>query len=170
MSQTVFLYAGETPLGILDNQLVAFLIPPLRAQEWIITPVPQHGDDAVIIETADHTAGLLLLDEKTGTPVAVGPLIAGRSEPPTFPPNEVWIRTPVPESDAPALAANGTAFTLRPQSASDQFIGRNTIEDLSMRPKRIVLRPPRAEPTPFVALPNTPPATGEPGETPTKRR
>src|SRR5262245_20836443 len=93
LPKTVALYIGETRLGVLDNELYAFLIPPIRVDEFIITPVPQHGENAVIIETADRATGLLLPGAETGTHVAVGPLIAGRSEPPHFPPNEVWILT-----------------------------------------------------------------------------
>jgi peptidase inhibitor I66 len=155
-SGTFTLYAGQTPLGVLDNKLFAFLVPPIRAHEWTITPVPQHGENTVIIQTTDFTEGLLLPSDEPGTQVAVRPLIAGRSEPPTYPPDEVWVLTPLTEHDSPDLAPDAAAFTLRPQSVSDDhFIGRNEIEDLSMRPKPIVLRPPGAETAPFIAIPAT---------------
>jgi hypothetical protein len=154
VSGTFTLYAGQTPLGVLDDKLFAFLVPPIRAHEWTITPVPQHGEDAVIIQTVDLAEGLLLPSDDPGTQVAVRPLIAGRSEPPTYPPDEVWVVTPL--ADLPDLAPDAAAFTLRPQSVSDDhFIGRGEIEDLSMRPKPIVLRPPGAEPAPFIAIPAT---------------
>jgi len=155
-SGTFALYAGEASLGVLDNKLFAFLVPPIRAHEWIITPVPQHGDNAVIIQTEDLAEGLLLPADDPGTQVAVRPLIAGRSEPPVYPPAEVWVVTPMTEPETLNLAPDAAAFTLRPQSISEgQFIGRSQIEDLSMRPKPIVLRPPGAEPTPFIAIPTT---------------
>ena len=163
VSGTFTLYIGQTPLGVLDNKLFAFLVPPIRAHEWTITPVPQHGEDAVIIQTADLAEGLLLPADDPGTQVAVRPLIAGRSEPPTYPPDEVWVVTPLAEGDAPDLAPDAAAFTLRSQSVGDdQFIGRNEIEDLSMRPKPIVLRPPQAEPAPFIAIPVTEAAENPP--------
>jgi Peptidase inhibitor I66 len=156
VSGTFTLYAAQTPLGVLDSKLFAFLVPPIRAHEWTITPVPQHGENAVIIQAVDDADGLLLPADDPGTQVAVRPLIAGRSEPPTYPPDEVWVVTPLAEPDAPDLVPDAVAFTLRPQSVSDdQFIGRNEIEDLSMRPKPIVLRRPHAEPTPFIAIPVT---------------
>jgi hypothetical protein len=156
VSGTFTLYIGQTPLGVLDNKLFAFLVPPIRAHEWTITPIPQHGDDAVIIQTADLAEGLILPADDPGTQVAVRPLIAGRSEPPTYPPYEVWIVTPLADGDTPDLVPDAAAFTLRSQSVGDdQFIGRNEIEDMSMRPKPIVLRRPHAERAPFIAIPVT---------------
>lgn len=155
-SGTFTLHAGQTPLGVLDHKLFAFLVPPIVAYKWTITPVPQHGENAVIIQTADLVEGLLMPADDPGTQVAVRLLIAGRSEPPTYPPNEVWVVTPLAEREEPDLAQGAVAFTLRPQSVSDDhFIGRSQVEDASMRPKPIVLRPPRAEPTPFIAIPAT---------------
>lgn len=151
-SGTITLYAGHTPLGIIDQRLFAILDDHDQAAQWVITPVPQHGPDAVIIETHDHSAGMLLPDEQAGTQVAVRPLIAGRSYPPTYPPNEVWIATPLTDPNAP----EPTAFSLRPRSASpDHYIGRPPVEETSMLPKRIVLLPEGTQPTPFIATPTT---------------
>lgn len=154
LSGPVTLHVGGAQLGVLDNQLYAFLVPPLRPEKWIITPVPQHGPDAVIIEKADRSAGLVLPEKNPGTQVAVTPLIAGMSEPPHFPPNELWLIAALAEQDTPELAPNAAAFTLCSRIAgSDQYIGRNQIEDRSLRPKPIVLLLEGAEPAPFVAIP-----------------
>ena len=151
-------------MGVLDGQLVAFLVPPIRAEEWIITPVPQHGEDAVIVQRADGT-GLVLPGADTGTPVAVRPLIAGRSEPPTYPDNEVWIMTPLAAPETTELNPKASVFTLRSRLAGDdQCVGRRQVEDRSLRPKPIVLLAPQAEPTPFVAIAVTPrPTVSGPG-------
>lgn len=145
----VTLHAGGAQLGVLDDRLVAFLVPPLRAQEWIITPVPQHGDNAVIVEKADRGAGLVLPDQRPGTQVAVTSLVAGLSYPPHFPPSEVWLVAAFAEESGP-----NPAFTLCSQLAGDaQYIGRHHAEDKSLRPKPIVLLPEGVEPMPFVAIP-----------------
>jgi len=87
MNATVALYAGYAPLGVIDERLFALLVEHGQAARWIVTPVPQHGENAVIIETHDQTAGMLLPDQQPGTQVAVQPLIAGHSYPPTYPPS-----------------------------------------------------------------------------------
>lgn len=151
----VTLYAGHAPLGVIDKRLFALLLDHDRAEQWMITPVPQHGENAVIIQTHDGSAGMLLPDQRPGTQVAVQPLIAGQSYPPTYPPDEVWIATPLAGQDAPGLEPGTAAFTLRPQSAgTNQYIGRPPIEELSMLPKRIILLTEGTEPTPFIAIPN----------------
>jgi hypothetical protein len=156
LSGPVTLHVGGAQLGVLDNQLVAFLVPPIRAEEWIITPVPQHGENAVVVEKADRSAGWVLPDQQAGTPVAVTPLIAGVSEPPHFPPNEVWLIAPLTEESD--LAPNTAAFTLCSQLAGEgQYIGRHQIEDRSLRPKRIMLLPEGMETMPFVAIASTAP-------------
>jgi len=153
---TVTLLAGQAPLGVVDDRLFALLVDHDRAEQWVVTPVPRYGKNAVIIETHDRSAGMVLPDEQPGTQVAVRPLIVGRSEPPSYPPDEVWIATPLPGDGAPDLMPNAGAFTLRPMSVSaNQFIGRQFAEDLSLLPKRIVLRAEGDEPTPFIAIPNT---------------
>jgi hypothetical protein len=153
-STPVTLYAGHTPLAVIDQRLFALLDHQDQAEQWVITPVPQHGDDAVIIETHDHAAGMVLPNPQPGTQVTVQPLIAGRSYPPTFPPHEVWIATPLTNDDNLSPEPHTTAFALRPQSADpDQHIGRSPVEEASMLPKPIVLLPGETEPTPFTAIP-----------------
>jgi Peptidase inhibitor I66 len=152
---TVTLQAGQAPLGVVDDRLFALLVDHDRAEQWVVTPVPRYGENAVVIETHDRSAGMVLPDEQPGTQVAVKPLIVGRSEPPSYPPDEIWIATPLPGAGAPDLTPNAGAFTLRPMSVgANQFIGRQLAEDLSLLPKRIVLRAEGDDPTPFIAIPS----------------
>ena len=155
LSGTCTLYAGQAPLGVVDDRLFAFLGEDERVERWVVTPVPQHGENAVIIETHDRSAGMLLPDERPGTQVAVTPMIVGTSEPPSFPPNEVWIATPLAAEHASGLdPSTAVAFTLRSMSVgADQFIGRQEAEDRSMLPKRIVLLPEGTPTAPVVAVP-----------------
>jgi len=157
MNATVTLYAGNAPLGVIDERLFALLTDHDQAAQWVITPVPQHGEDAVIIQSHDRSTGMLLPDQQPGTQVAVRPLIAGHSYPPTYPPNEVWTATTLTGQAVPGLAPDTAAFTLRPHSAGpDQYIGRRRVEELSMLPKRIVLLAGGTDPTPFIAVPTRP--------------
>ena len=157
MNPTVTLYAGHAPLGVIDQRLFALLTDHEQAAQWVITPVPQHGENAVIIQSPDRSTGILLPDQQLGTQVAVRPLIAGHSYPPIYPPNEVWTATTLTGQVAPELAPGTAAFTLHPHSAGPgQYIGRRRVEELSMLPKRIVLLADGTEPTPFIAVPNRP--------------
>jgi hypothetical protein len=117
LNAPVTLYAGHSPLGVIDERLFALLSDHEQAERWVITPVPQHGENAVIIQTYDGIAGMLLPHQELRTQVAVRPLIAGLSYPPTYPPDEVWIALALTGQDAPGLEPNTTAFTLHPQSA-----------------------------------------------------
>jgi hypothetical protein len=83
VSGTFTLYIGQTALESWTICLSRFSSRLSEPYEWTITPVPQHGEGAVIIQTADLAEGLLLPADDPGTQVAVRPLIAGRSEPPS---------------------------------------------------------------------------------------
>jgi hypothetical protein len=155
MNAPVTLYVGYAPLGVIDERVFALLADHDQAAQWVITPVRQHGENAVIIQSHDRATGMLMPDQEPGTQVAVRPLIAGHSYPPTYPPNEVWTVTPLTGQAAPGLEPDTAAFTLHPHSAGpDQYIGRRRVEELSMLPKRIVLLADGTEPTPFIAIPD----------------
>jgi hypothetical protein len=83
VSGTFTLYIGQTALESWTICYSRFSSRLSEPYEWTITPVPQHGEGAVIIQTADLAEGLLLPADDPGTQVAVRPLIAGRSEPPS---------------------------------------------------------------------------------------
>ncbi|KAF8586585.1 serine protease inhibitor [Ramaria rubella] len=84
------LKAGGAPTGVMDGFLYAFLIKEERAEEWVITKREHPGHRA--IENAAKDAGWIALKEGDHKYplIAVRPLKEGRSNPPFFPPNELW--------------------------------------------------------------------------------
>jgi hypothetical protein len=63
---TVTLLAGHAPLGVVDDGLFALLVDHDRAEQWVVTPVPRYGENAVVIETHDRAAGMMLPDQQPG--------------------------------------------------------------------------------------------------------
>ncbi|KAG8996131.1 hypothetical protein FRB94_008556 [Tulasnella sp. JGI-2019a] len=86
---TYVLTIGGGTVAEIDN-LVATL-PELGIGEWRVTTIPQTGPDTYIIETVDGGRGWVLSEEEPFTQVAVRPLIVGRSDPPFYSPNQLFV-------------------------------------------------------------------------------
>ncbi|KAF8882960.1 hypothetical protein BD779DRAFT_1626449 [Infundibulicybe gibba] len=84
------LRAGGAPTGVKDNLVFALLIDIFPAEEWVITHRENHGPNVYTIEKADTSGGWVLPENEPYTQVAARPLIATKSLPPQFPPNELW--------------------------------------------------------------------------------
>ncbi|KAF8586583.1 serine protease inhibitor [Ramaria rubella] len=85
------LKARGAPTGIKNKLLYAFLLDESRAEEWIITKRKDEGSRALYtIETASRNAGWTAQKGEVSSQIAVRPLIIGPSDPPFFPPNELW--------------------------------------------------------------------------------
>ncbi|KAL3425428.1 hypothetical protein PVAG01_02219 [Phlyctema vagabunda] len=78
------------PTCVLDNKLFAVLLSQPPPEKWVITSRPQAGRDAYTIETESRGAGWVLSEMQPFTTVDVRPLIVGPSEPPFFPPFELF--------------------------------------------------------------------------------
>jgi hypothetical protein len=75
------------PTGAKDRLLFAFLLEDQGAEEWVIT---RRNGGLYTIESADRNAGWVAQVDATDPQIAVRPLIVGPSDPPFFPPNELW--------------------------------------------------------------------------------
>jgi len=79
------------PTGVLHKHLYAFLVEEGEPEEWVITRRESGGHRAqYTIETASRTAGWVAEKGAEIPQIAVRPLIVGPSEPPHYPPNELW--------------------------------------------------------------------------------
>ncbi|KAF8586580.1 hypothetical protein K439DRAFT_1614962 [Ramaria rubella] len=80
-----------SPTGVKNRLLYAFLIEEDRAEEWVITKRKDDGHRSLYtIETASRNAGWIAQKDGDNPQIAVRPLIVGPSDPPFFPPNELW--------------------------------------------------------------------------------
>lgn len=62
--------------------------------KWRITAVPQSGRNDFLIESPNKHGGWVLPTGEPYTQVAFRPLIIGPSNPPFYPPSQLWIITP----------------------------------------------------------------------------
>jgi len=84
------------PTATFDNLLWAILHQEPRPSEWKITIRPQAGPDTFTIELADGSGqGWVVPDDKPETQLAVRHLIIGPSDPPFFPPNQLFVIRPL---------------------------------------------------------------------------
>ncbi|KIJ96400.1 hypothetical protein K443DRAFT_682351 [Laccaria amethystina LaAM-08-1] len=63
--------------------------------KWKITAVPQAGRNVFLIESTNQRGGWVLPSEQPFAQVAFRPLIIGPSDPPFYPPSQLWIITPL---------------------------------------------------------------------------
>ncbi|KIJ96396.1 hypothetical protein K443DRAFT_284908 [Laccaria amethystina LaAM-08-1] len=63
--------------------------------KWRLNEIPYEGRNVYIIESEDRHGGWVLPKEEPYTQVAFRPLIIGPSEPPFYPPNQLWVITPL---------------------------------------------------------------------------
>jgi len=91
-SQDTFrLEAYGAPVAARNRKLYACLIEKMcEKASWVITPQPQFGPDVYTVETPDRSAGWIIPNDEEDAQIAVRPLIVGPSEPPFFPPNELF--------------------------------------------------------------------------------
>ncbi|KAI0341519.1 proteinase inhibitor [Trametopsis cervina] len=85
------LKVGGDPTAEIDNKLFAVLLPEPPATVWKLTPVSGYGDNAFAVSIEGDVRGWVVPDEELFTQIAVRPLIVGPSEPPFYPPTEVFI-------------------------------------------------------------------------------
>jgi len=84
------LKARGAPTGVLHKHLYAFLVDE-APEQWVITQRESAEHLAqYTIENASQTAGWVAEKGAERPQIAVRPLIVGPSEPPHFPPNELW--------------------------------------------------------------------------------
>jgi len=83
--------AGGAPTGVLKQKVYAFLLGE-QSEDWVITAQPQHGDNVYTIETKDRSTGWVVNggSDDDRNEIAVHPLIVGLSDPPFFPPNQLF--------------------------------------------------------------------------------
>ncbi|EDR02671.1 uncharacterized protein LACBIDRAFT_332177 [Laccaria bicolor S238N-H82] len=98
-SVLLFVYtvkAGGAPAFSKNRQVFASLFEGVdEGVRWCLTNAPDVGKDVYIIDNPVTKDGWVLPENEAGTQVACGLLIVGPSEPPFFPPNQLWIITPV---------------------------------------------------------------------------
>ncbi|KAG8983413.1 hypothetical protein FRB93_007272 [Tulasnella sp. JGI-2019a] len=92
---TSILMVGGAPTAAITNQVFAILLPEPPATTWKIMPVPQAGANTYLITKADNPSqGWVMPSGQSNTQVAVRPLIMGPSDPPYYPPNQLWTIIP----------------------------------------------------------------------------
>jgi len=90
------------PTGAIDGQLFAVLLDFPPAEDWIITPQPQHGENTYTIEKNDRSGGWVVDDEEVfgnARAIKVKPLIATKSLPPQYPNTELFTFVRVDRDD-----------------------------------------------------------------------
>ncbi|THG95045.1 hypothetical protein EW026_g6535 [Hermanssonia centrifuga] len=88
---------GGSYVAEIDHLLFAVLLEEPLPTEWRVTPSERDGPNAYIIEKVDRSAGWVLPEEEPYTQLAVRPLIIGASDPPYFPPTQLFEIIPFPE-------------------------------------------------------------------------
>ncbi|KAH7927794.1 hypothetical protein BV22DRAFT_1193356 [Leucogyrophana mollusca] len=89
------LKAGGAPTGEIDHKVFAFLKEEQKGEDWIVKHRVFPGQDtAYTIERADERSGWVLPEKEPYTQANLGveirPLIVQPSEPPRYPPNQLW--------------------------------------------------------------------------------
>ncbi|KAF9522981.1 hypothetical protein CPB83DRAFT_863648 [Crepidotus variabilis] len=82
--------AGGNSTAEIDRNLFAVLLPEPPAEDWKIQAIPQSGKNRYIITKSNGYEGWIVGDDSPEAQIAIRPLIIGPSEPPFYPPNEVW--------------------------------------------------------------------------------
>ncbi|EEB87837.1 hypothetical protein MPER_14650, partial [Moniliophthora perniciosa FA553] len=77
------------PTANLDNLVFALLIEQERAEKWRIEAIPQHGKNRFIIQ-AENQADGWVAPQEAEQQIMCRPLIIFPSEPPQYPPNEIF--------------------------------------------------------------------------------
>ncbi|MET8543477.1 I66 family serine proteinase inhibitor [Kitasatospora sp. NPDC004799] len=134
-------------LAAIDGRAYAVLTPEPPTSTWRLVPDERTGKNHFVIvdEAEGFLKGLKLTDPEEGdAQVEVGPVPVGRSLPPFYPPNAVWVL------EAPEGGEEGF-YRLR-NLASDTYIGRRAAEDRSLNPKPVVADPQPQEPEKVLAL------------------
>ncbi|KAI0088753.1 hypothetical protein BDY19DRAFT_144265 [Irpex rosettiformis] len=88
---TFTLKVAGAPTAEVDDKLFAILLDSPPPTEWRLTPVERNGPDAYIVTTSDGAKGWVVPDVKPESQIVIRPLIVGPSEPPFYPPTEVFI-------------------------------------------------------------------------------
>ncbi|CAL1706523.1 unnamed protein product [Somion occarium] len=83
------LKAFGSPTAAIDKKLFAILNDLYPAQEWVVTRIPQAGEDAYTVRKPDSPEGWFTAE--TDEQIKVQHLIVGPSEPPFHPPGNVFI-------------------------------------------------------------------------------
>ncbi|CAL1706507.1 unnamed protein product [Somion occarium] len=83
------LKAFGSPTAAIDEKLFAILNDLYPAQEWVVTRIPQAGEDAYTVLKSDSGEGWFTAE--TDKQIHVQRLIVGLSEPPFHPPGNIFI-------------------------------------------------------------------------------
>ncbi|KAJ4473846.1 serine protease inhibitor [Lentinula aciculospora] len=83
------LISHGSPAAHIEHNVFVLVIDRELATKWIIRAVPQHGKDAYIIIGTDLEGGWVA-PEEIGEQIRYRPLIIQPSEPPRYPPNQVF--------------------------------------------------------------------------------
>ncbi|ESK88374.1 hypothetical protein Moror_14760 [Moniliophthora roreri MCA 2997] len=86
--------AKGAPTTQINNLVFALLIEEERAEKWQIVHIPQHGRHKYIIQANDQVNGWVA-PEDPEQQILSRPLIIFPSEPPQYPPNEIFEIIPV---------------------------------------------------------------------------
>lgn len=141
MSETVTLAAMGAPVGTIAGRVEALLMNEAESR-WTVISVSE---------------GIQLQEETTGNFLAVPDTdpytqaVARSSDPNT--PNSRWVPTS-PDGDKVDKFGKPGQFYFQ-LAGTDRFIGRHDIEDRSLMPKDIVLRPSGAPPQMIIVRPQT---------------
>ncbi|KAF9522271.1 hypothetical protein CPB83DRAFT_864714 [Crepidotus variabilis] len=93
--KTFEIVIGGGSAASINDKVSAVLMPEEPAQQWIIEEVPQSGSNKYLIMDSQKDGGWVLPDDAPETQLVVRPLIATKSLPPQYPPNQVWEIVPV---------------------------------------------------------------------------
>jgi len=90
------LRAAGAPTAAINDKLFAILLDQPEPTQWKIVPSERDGKGAYIVTKFDSPDGWVATEPEQGSwgeQISVKPLIVGPSEPPFYPPTEVFIFT-----------------------------------------------------------------------------
>ncbi|KAI0088752.1 proteinase inhibitor [Irpex rosettiformis] len=90
-NDTFTIKVADAPTAEIDGKLFGVLLDSPPPTEWKLTPIERNGPDAYIVTTSDLVKGWVVPDVEPQNQIDVRPLIVGLSEPPFYPPTEVFI-------------------------------------------------------------------------------
>lgn len=78
------------PTTIVDGGVGALIVASPPPTLWTITPAVGNGDGMFVIQTEDGTGGWVVTGDEPDSPVELHPLTPSKTQPPVYPPNQVF--------------------------------------------------------------------------------